>query len=124
MYYPSEISRFKIKLIYLGRSTNRFVHGQTYEGTYVFGEERGWKAHSLDYLVLSDGYRILPYEEKRFFKWAEGQSAKLLNIMYGRGSARGCLQSLVYSKNPFLELVKNARDFGGSYYPIPVTGEE
>lgn len=119
MRYPGEVSKFKVKVIYIGRSTKRFVFNEIYEGTYVFGEERGWKSSSCDYLLLPDGYKITPYEEKRFFRWADGQTHKLLNIMYGRTSTRKLMQNLVYSKNPFLAMVKP--DISpGTPFPIPV----
>lgn len=116
---PLEISNFKLKLLYKGRSNNRFTFNGTYEGTYVYGEERGFKSESLDYLLLPNGYRILPYEQRKFFQWAPGQGSKLLNIMYGRSSYKELMKDLVYNVNPFLALIEKS-PFEGKYYPVPV----
>jgi|ERR1700677_402205 len=98
MYYPAEISNFKVKVKYLGRSTKRFTFNEVYEGIYVYGVERGYKAASLDYLVLPDGYRLLPWEQKCYFKQIDPVSI-VLKIIYGRNSF---WTNLVYKDNPFL----------------------
>lgn len=104
MYYPEEVSNFKVKLVYKGRSCGRFKFNREYRGVYVYGVERGYKASSLDYILLSNGYRLLPYEEKKYFKWVNGVNS-ILMIMYGR-VAKYNLRDLVYSKNPFLALIE------------------
>lgn len=118
MKYPAEVSDIKFKVKYIGRSTNKFTYNQDYEVTYVYGVERGYKSTSLDYLVMSDGYRILPYEERRFWKYATIFSV-VLKILYGRQSHRELMQSLVYEDNPFLKMMPKG-DFQGAYIPIPI----
>lgn len=117
MYYKTEISYIKIKLLYIGRSNSRFTYNKEYNATYVYGTERGYKSKSLDYLLLNDGYRILPFEERRYFRWSKGQFNKLIFIVYGRPSV---IKDLIYSKNPFLSLIPKNQGFSGAYLPLPI----
>lgn len=118
MWYPEEISQFKVKLRYFGRSTQRFTFNQVYEGTYVYGEERGYKATSLDYILLPDGYRLLPWEQKRYFKWIDSINV-VLKIMYGRNYGN-LIADLVYTNNPFLKMIKKDDSLSGAYFPVPI----
>lgn len=120
MRYPAEISNIKFKVRYKGRSTKRFTFNEEYEVTYAYGEQRGWKASSLDYLILSDGYRILPWEEKHYWEWVGSKFSVILNIMYGRSITANSMKNLVYAENPFLKMIKKDDGFNGAYLPIPI----
>jgi hypothetical protein len=118
MYFPAEISNFKVKLRYIGRSTKRFTFSAVYEGTYAYGEERGYMASSLDYIILPDGYRILPWEQKRYFQWLDPMNIAL-KIMYGRSSIANSMRNLVYNENLFLKMIKKDPQVG-TYFPVPI----
>lgn len=119
MKYPQERSEIRVKLKYTGRSTPIFQMGKDYEAIYIYGEERGYKASSLDYLELSNGYRICPYEQKHFWKWSDNQAHLVLKIMYGRSSMLDLMKDLVYSNNPFLKLIPKDNN-PGAYIPVPL----
>ena len=119
MYYPAEISKINVKVKYVGRSTARFEYGKEYDTLYVYGVERGWKASSLDYLLMEDGYRILPWEEKRYWEHCRGSIAILLKIYYGRQSNTAMVHNLVYAENPLLKVIPKS-EFHGAYYPVPL----
>lgn len=117
MKLPEKISDIKFLVQYIGRTTPRFNHGQTYPIIYVYGPERGYKSSSLDYLLMEDGYRICPYEKRKFWKYYNVGPALGLRILYGRNYY---IKDLLYAKNPFLAMLKDSPSFcPGAPYPLP-----
>ena len=114
MKYPLEISNITFNIVYRGRSTSRFQFGKQYRVTYVYGEQRGCKSNSLDYHLLDSGYRVLPYEYKKYWRYEGIEAVLVLRILYGRQSTTFPLKDLVYKRNPFLTLLKN------QHFSVPI----
>jgi len=96
----------KLTLVYRGRSTSKFVFGGLYRAEVVLAKARGSKSEPLDVMKLSDGYRITPYEFRKF--WKHVNVSQLLNFHFFSIYCRDMkiFEDLLYAENPFLALAR------------------
>lgn len=77
-------------------------------------KRKGWQAPTSVYIKFNGKWIV---EYRRELKWEiKDPISLLLFTVYSE-----VLKDLLYSKNPFLELIpKDSAAFQGSYYPVPL----
>ncbi len=101
----------------LGQKTGKVLHsGKTITVEMFVIGRKGWKAPRDVYLKY-DGRWITPFEQRRR-EWTIPASFLLWMIYCGES-----YKDLIYTKNPFLELIPKDTNWGGKYIPVLLRDE-